>query len=454
MFDQVISGGTVVAADKVQVADVAIDGEKIAAIGQGLSGRSTLDATDKLVIPGGVDIHVHMQMPLPGIISTDTFYSGTKAAAHGGTTTIVDFVAAEGDESLLAALAKRRAEADSAVVGDYALHMTITPEDIPKLDQLPAVVAAGVSTFKLYMAYGFRLTDDQLYQALSAIRDVSGMPVIHAENWDIICALIAENLAAGRTRPHWHPRSRPALMEAEAAGRAIDIANYVGVPLHIFHVSCEAVVERIRQARAAGYPISGETCPQYLFLTQDVYDAPGLDGTLSVCAPPIREQHEQTALWRALAADDLQIVTTDHCPFTRAEKARGRHDYSHIPGGVPSIEMRLAGLFQGVRQGLFSLSRWVDICCTQPARLARLRNKGSLAPGLDADIVIFDPEHQQTISIDSLHEAADWTPYEGLTLNGWPQTVLRRGELIVHDEHFFAEPGSGRYLATTPSSLA
>ncbi|MCA9987088.1 MAG: dihydropyrimidinase, partial [Anaerolineales bacterium] len=447
MYDLVIKGGTVITASNSQQLDVAISGEQIVALGHDLNGRVAIDATGKLVIPGGVDIHVHMQMSLPvGVTSTDTFLSGTRAAAFGGTTTIVDFVAAEPAETLAEATAKRRAEADPQVVGDYALHMTIGPDDIAKLDQLPEVAALGIPTYKLYMAYGFRLTDDQLFHAFSAIRDAGGQPVIHAENWDIICALVAENLAAGRTSPHWHPRSRPASLEGEAAGRAIDIANYVGLPLHIFHVSCADVVARIRAARAAGWPITGETCPQYLFLTQEAYDAPGVAGTLPVCAPPLRPQADQDALWAALAADDLQLVTTDHCPFTRDEKARGLGDFSKIPGGVPSIEMRVAGLYQGVRRGLYSANRWVELCSTAPAQLARLASKGDIAPGYDADLVIFDPDRPVTLSPDSLHEAAGWTPYNGLELTGWPETVLRRGEIVIQNGACLAEPGSGRYL--------
>ena len=447
MYDVVIKNGTVVTASNSQQLDVAVDGEQIVALGHHLNGRTTLDATGKLVIPGGVDIHVHVQMPLPGgVTSTDTFLSGTRAAAFGGTTTIVDFVAAEPGETLVEAAVKRRAEADPQVIGDYALHMTIGPDDIAKLNQLPEVAAAGISTYKLYMAYGFRLTDDQLYHAFRAIREVGGQPVIHAENWDIICALVAENLAAGRISPHWHPRSRPAPLEGEAAGRAIDIANYVGLPLHIFHVSCADVVARIRAARAAGWPITGETCPQYLFLTQDAYDTPGVDGALPVCAPPLRPQADQDALWAALADNDLQLVTTDHCPFTREEKARGLGDFSQIPGGVPSIEMRLASLYQGVRRGLFSASRWVELCCTAPARLARLEGKGDIAPGFDADLVIFDPDRPVTLGPAWLHEAAGWTPYDGQKLTGWPETVLRRGQIIITSGSCLAAPGSGRYL--------
>ena len=246
MYDLVIKNGTVVTATDTFSADIAVDGEQIAAIGRNLTGTNEIDATGKLVIPGGVDIHVHMQMPLPtGVTSADTFFTGTRAAALGGTTAIVDFVDPQPDQALLDALAARRALADPQVAIDYGLHMTLGPSEIAKLDQVADAYAAGCGTFKLYMAYGFRLDDGELLQAFQAIRDAGGLPVVHAENWDVICALVEQNIRAGRTTPHWHPRSRPALLEGEAVGRVIDIATYVGIPLHIFHVSCEAAMQRI-----------------------------------------------------------------------------------------------------------------------------------------------------------------------------------------------------------------
>lgn len=430
MYDLVIKNGTVVTAVSTSQADIGIVGEKITALGVGLSGREEIDAKGMLVIPGGVDIHVHLEMPIGKFTSTDDFSTGTTAAALGGTTTIIDFVEAQPEQPLLEAYRKRYALAKSKSLIDFGLHMTITPTDIPKLDQLPAVAAAGCKTYKLYMAYGHRLTDGELYKAFKAIKEVNGLPVIHAENWDIICALVDENIANGRVSPHWHPRSRPEAFEAEAVHRVIKIADRVGLPIHIFHVSCDAAVQEIKAARARGLPVTGETCPQYLFLSQDSYDRQGVDGALPVCSPPLRPAHEQDKLWRALARHDLQVVSTDHCPFTRAEKATGLSNYSQIPGGVPSIEMRMAGVYQGVVNGRFSLNQWIDLCCTAPAKLVGLHHKGHLAIGYDADIVIFDPEADKTITSQSLHEAADWTPYEGLKLTGWPHTTFVRGKKV------------------------
>ena len=448
-YDLVIKNGRLVTAHASYNADVAIQGERIAAIGQGLSGRREIDASGKLVTPGAVDIHVHLQMPIGNFISSDDFFTGTRAAAFGGTTSVVDFVERQPGQTMLDALTARRALAAPQVVIDYGLHMTIGPNDIARLDELPAVYEAGCGSFKLYMAYGLRLADDQLMRALTAIRGVNGLPVVHAENWDVICALVEENLRDGRTTPRYHPRSRPALMEGEATGRAIDIAALVGTRLHILHVSCGEAAERIAAARARGLPVTGETCPQYLLMTQAVYDRPGVEGALPVCAPPIRYQDAQDALWRALGQGDLQVVTTDHCPFTRVEKETGitLNDFSQIPGGVPGIESRYAAVYsQGVGRGLLTENQWVAACCATPARLARFDRKGDIVVGYDADLVIFDPAREVTLSTDFLHENVDWTLYEGVTLRGWPQTTLSRGRVIVNDGEFVGETGYGRFV--------
>lgn len=447
MFDTVIKNGTIITAYDTIKADIGIDGEKIAAIGHNLTGKKVIDAAGKLVTPGAVDIHVHLEMPIGRFVSTDDFFTGSRAAAVGGTTCIVDFVERQPNETMVEAIAARRALADPKTVIDYALHMTVGPNEIPILEQVPAAFAAGCTSFKLYMAYGLRLNDGELLQALTAVSQTNGIPVVHAENWDIISTMIAQNLAAGRTTPHWHPRSRPAEMEAEATGRVIDIAAMVGTPIHIFHVSCNATVQRIAAARDRGLLVTGETCPQYLFQTWDAYDAPGVDGALPVCSPPIRSQAEQDALWQALSRGDLQMVTTDHCPFTKQEKATGLSDFSQIPGGVPSIEMRFASIYhKGVRSGLLTQNQWVDLCCTTPAKTVGLTNKGHIGIGYDADIVIFDPEMQFTINPESLHEKPDWTIYNNLTLQGWPSTTMCRGQIIVDNDQFWGRPGQGRFV--------
>jgi len=454
--DLVIQNGTVVTADAAFRADVGIRGERIAAVAQQLTGTHTLDASGKLVTPGAVDVHVHMQMPLgSGVRTADDFFTGTRAAALGGTTSMIDFVAAGAEQSLGAALADRRAQADPRVVIDYGLHMTITPPDLAKLDQLPALAEAGCSSVKLYMAYDFHLKDDQLFQALQAARDAGCFPVVHAENWAVIQTLAAQYVAAGHTDPRWHPRSRPAILEGEAAGRVIDMARLLEMPLYIFHVSCAEVVERIACARQRGLPIFGETCPQYLFLTEDRYAQPGVAGAQAVCAPPLRTAADQERLWRALAQNDLQVVSTDHCPFFSADKARGRHDFRQIPGGVPSIETRFALLYSGgVQRGILSPSRWVELCCTSPARLFGLAQKGVIAPGYDADLVIFDPAKRVRLASDVLHEQVDWTPYAGIEVQGWPIVTLSRGEIIAENGTFHGGAGRGQFLVRQPWRLS
>lgn len=466
--DLVIRGGTVVTAFDVFDADVAIDGETIAAVGPELHGRRVLDARGQFVVPGGIDVHVHLGMPIGRFTSTDDFYDGTRAAAFGGTTAVVDFVETAPGETFLEALAARRALADPRVTIDYGLHMTIGPSDIAKLDQVRAARAVGCASFKLYMAYGLRLDDGQLLQALDAVAGAGALAVVHAENWDVITTLIRRNLAAGRTGPHWHPRSRPASLEAEAVGRVIDIAQLVGARVHIFHVSCAAAAERIAAAKAGGLAVFGETCPQYLYLTDAVFDRPGVAGALPVCSPPLRPAADGEALWQSLMDGSLDLVSTDHCPFTPAEKATGleMNDYSQIPGGVPSIEARLALVYHGlvgraVAAGVYSadgdvdgrsrlveaaLRRWVELCSATPAQLHGFNRKGHIAPGFDADIALFDPAREWTISSDSLHETAGWTPYDGLALQGKVTATLSRGEIIVDEGEWLGAPGRGRFV--------
>ncbi len=446
-FDLVIKNGRIVTAETSFNADIGINGETIAAIGENLSGKKEINAEGKLVTPGAIDIHVHLEMPIGNYTSTDDFFTGTRAAAFGGTTAIVDFVETQTNETMLEALRARKALAAQRATIDYGFHMTIGPDDIAKLNQLPAIYDAGCATFKIYMAYGLRLNDGEILQAFQAIKNVGGLPVVHAENWDVITTLIAQNLAKGNTAPHWHPRSRPTLTEGESVGRLINLAEYVGLPVHIFHVGCQDSVDRIADARRRGSPVSAETCPQYLMLDDSVYDRAGVEGALPVCAPPIRPKGEQSKMWRALADNNLQIVTTDHCPFTREEKASGLGNFSTIPGGVPAIESRFNLLYSyGVRAGHFSENRWVDMACTTPAKLAGFTHKGYIAVGFDADLVIFDPQKTMTISPQTLHEKAGWTPYEGIEVTGMPAVTISRGEILVDNGEFLGRAGRGQFV--------
>lgn len=445
MYETVIAGGTVVTAAAVFEADVAVSGEQIAAVGLGLAGERVVDARGCLVIPGAVDVHVHLQMNVGKYTSSDTFQSGTVAAAHGGTTTVVDFVEPAIGESMLAALGERRAEANGQVAVDYGLHMAVPAWQVDHaLDEIPAVMQAGICSFKLYQAYGpLCLDDTRLYAVLKALARYGGLPILHSENGPLIDLLRAEALAAGHIEPIWHARTRPASLEAESVRRAIEVARLAGSPLYIVHVSCAAALEEIVAARQRGQQVLGETCPQYLFLSQDYLE--GAHAKRFICAPPLRTAGDQDTLWGALASGSLQVVSSDHCPFMSAEKV-AESDFVNIPGGVPAIEPRLSLVYQAVRDGRMSLSTWVDRCCSSPARLFKLQDKGQIAPGFDADLVIFDPSRPVELGSDFLHERADWTPYEGRELVGWPRQVLSRGELVVDDGRFLGAPGRGRYV--------
>jgi dihydropyrimidinase len=454
MFDLVIANGTVVTAEATMHADLGIRSGRIAAMGDRLVGLETLDASGLLVLPGAIDEHVHLQMPVGEFASSDDFYTGTAAAACGGTTAVIAFAEPKPDQPLIEALAARRGEADGKVVVDYGLHMTLSRADDETLAQLPASIEAGSATFKLYMAYeGLRLDDGGLLRALSALRIHGGRPLVHAENHHTIAYLTARALAKGRTGPENHPLTRPAIMEAEAIHRLLALARVTGTPLVLAHLSCALGLDEVLAARARGQTVWVETCPQYLLLDEEEYRRPGFEGAKFVMAPPPRTEADRQALWAALAAGEVDTVATDHCPFFyETQKTRGRDDFSRIPGGAPGIETRLALLYtHGVRAGRLTLERWVAACCTEPARRFGLApRKGTLAVGADADVVLFDPERRVRLSYETLHQNVDYCPYEGWELQGYPVTVLSRGEVIVRDGEFVGTAGRGRFLRTDP----
>jgi len=452
-MELVIKNGTLVTPGGIFPADVGIAGERIAALGEDLHGAVELDATDCYVLPGGIDPHVHLQMPVGKYISADDFTSGTIAAALGGTTTVIDFVEPKPAEPLMEALEKRRAKADGRVAIDYSLHMTIPTwhADHPEtLDALPEVVAAGASSFKLYLAYaGLRLDDAQLYRALKSIADAGGLPIMHCENGPVCETLRAQAVARGNTAPIYHALTRPPRQEAEAVSHAIDFAALAGSPLYVVHVSCEEAMLRIQAARVRGEPVYGETCPHYLLLDGLALNRPG--GERLICAPPLRTKEDNEALWGGLAFEDLDVLATDHCPFTAAEKS-GHANFTTIPGGLPSIEARLSLAHHFGQQHWMTLKRWVEVCCTNPARIFGLERKGRIAPGFDADLVIFDPNQWVTLqagvggaSPPTLHEQVDWSPYEELRVQGWPRDVLSQGRVVVRDGEFVGQPGWGQF---------
>jgi dihydropyrimidinase len=447
-MDVVVRNGTLITPGGIIAADVGIVGERITALGEGLRGKVELDATGCYVLPGGVDPHTHLQMPVGDYTSADDFASGTVAAALGGTTTVIDFVEPADGESLLDALATRQAEAEGHTAIDYGLHMTIPTWHAAHPETLGAVaemVAAGVSSFKLYLAYeGFRLDDAQLYRVMKAIAAASGLPIGHCENGPLCDALRAQAVTRGNTSPIYHALTRPSRQEAEAVSRFIDMAALAGSPAYIVHVSCADSMSRIRAARARGEAVYSETCPQYLLLTEAALDQDG--GELLVCSPPLRTEEDNDALWSGLAFGDLDVLATDHCPFTTAEKC-GHADFTTVPGGLPSIEARISLAYHFGQLHGMTPQRWVEVCCTNPARIFGLSRKGQIRPGFDADLAIFDPNHRVTLQAGkTLHERVDWSPYEGMVIQGWPRDVLSRGRLVVRDGEFVGQLGRGHFL--------
>jgi len=454
MFDLVITNGTLVTAEATVPADLAITNGRIAAVGKQLSGQETLDATGMLVLPGAVDEHVHLQMPVGEFTSSDDFYTGTLAAACGGTTSVVDFVEPGAGEPWLEALAKRQREAEDKVAIDYGLHMTVASADAATLAQVPSCITAGVSSFKVYMAYeGLRLDDGGLLATLATLRHHGGRVLVHAENHHAIAYLTAQALARGQMGPENHPLTRPDLMEAEAIHRLLALAGITETALVLAHLSCALGIDEVRAARARGQTVWVETCPQYLLLDEESYQLPRFEGAKFVMAPPVRTERDRDALWAALGAGEVNTVATDHCPFFfESQKMRGRENFARIPGGAPGIETRLPLLYtHGVRTGRLTLERWVEVCCTGPARRFGLApRKGTLAIGADADVVLFDPEQQVTLSVDRLHQNVDYCPYEGWQVRGYPVTVLLRGQVVVRDGEFVGRAGGGHFLHTAP----
>jgi dihydropyrimidinase len=460
-YDLLITNGTLISADTTSHADVAITGKAIAAVlppNHGATAGRILDAAGCYVIPGAVDAHVHMHL-LTGVgYTADDWRIGTSAAALGGVTSIMDFVDTTADESLLDALHKRITEAQDAVI-DYGLHMTIQPDVDPhpdtgkprrvsakRLTQIRTAADAGCHTFKLYMAYpGYQVQDGDLFRAMRMIRDVDGLACIHAENGDVI-EVLRQSVQGDPRSALLHARTRPSINEHEAVTRAVMCAELSGARTLIFHIGCEHSARVVADAKQRGLlNIFGETCPQYLLFTEDMLARE--DGRLWVCAPPLRPQPDQDAMWRRLGDGTLDIVSTDHCPFTLAQKETGATDFRKVPGGIPGVETRLGLLHQyGVRAGRLSLNDWVRVCCTRPAELHGLKHKGRIAAGYDADVVVFDPALRKSLAAHDLHSAIDWSAYEGMECEGWARDVVARGEVIVSDQHLIAAVGRGRFI--------
>jgi dihydropyrimidinase len=459
-MSMLVKNGTVVTAADRYDADIYIDKGVITLIGQGLNlpADTVVDASGKLVLPGGIDVHTHLDMPFGGTTSADDFESGTVAAAHGGTTTVVDFAIQSFGEGLYPAFEGWMQRAEGKAVVDYAFHMIVrelTEQVSGDMDRL--VRHEGVTSFKLFMAYPgvFQVDDATIFKALLKTRENGGLVCMHAENGGVIDTLVQQALRQGHTAPKYHALTRPTRAEGEATGRAIALAEMAGVPIYIVHLSCADALEKVKQARDMGLPAYAETCPQYLFLSYEDYERPGFEGAKFVMSPPLREKWNQDALWKGLAKNDLQVVSTDHCPFCMNEppqKQLGKDDFSKIPNGAPGIETRLMLLWDGgVRAGKISVHRFVEIVATNPARMFGLwPRKGTIAVGSDGDLVLFDAEKETTLSVKTLHMKVDYNPYEGRTVRGGPAVVISRGEVVVDHGELKGKAGRGRFVKRQP----
>jgi len=453
-FDTIITNGRVVTASDTYASDVAIGNGRIVAIGQNLPPENAsriIDAAGKYVLPGGIDVHTHLDMPFGGTTSSDDFETGTRAAAFGGTTTLIDFAIQYKGQTLRTAFDTWMQKASAKAVCDYAFHCIITELADAQLDEMNALVREGVTSFKLFMAYPgvFMLDDGSIFKALRTTATNGGLVCMHAENGNAIDVMVQQALAEGKKAPKYHALTRPTTAEAEATSRAIALAEMAGAPVYIVHLSCNDALEKVREARDRGLPVYAETCPQYLYLSIENFDVPDFEGAKYVFTPPLREKWHQEKLWNGLKTDHLQVVSTDHCPFCfKEQKELGRNDFTKIPNGGPGVEHRMSLIYSGgVAAGRFSVNRFVELVSTTPAKLFGLYpRKGTIAVGSDADLVIFDPNRRHTISAKTHHMRVDYSMFEGIEVMGMPVTVLSRGRVVVESDKFLGRAGTGEFV--------
>ncbi|MGA9769448.1 MAG: dihydropyrimidinase [Blastocatellia bacterium] len=448
-----IKNGRVVTAVDDYTADILVEDDKVSVIGRKLDMEAdkTIDASDRLIIPGGIDPHTHMELPFGGTASSDDFRTGTRAAAHGGTTTIIDFAVQNHGESLIQAVDNWHKKAEGKTAIDYGFHLITTDLPDERVPEMKQLINEGVMSFKLFMAYpGVFLADDAtIFRAMKNAGKAGGLVCMHAENGIVINEIIKHALAEGKTAPKYHALTRPTKAEAEGVHRAIAIAEMADAPVYIVHLSCSDALEEVREARDAGLPAYAETCPQYLFLDYSLYEQEGFEGAKYVMTPPLREKWNQDKLWQGLAGNDLQVISTDHCPFCfKEQKELGRDDFTKIPNGGPGVEHRMSLIYNGgVVGGRISLNRFVELTSTAAAKLFGLfPRKGTIAVGSDADLVIFDPNEEQTISAATHHMNVDYSAYEGMKIQGAVKTVLSRGRVVIEDGKYTGRAGDGEFL--------
>ena len=472
-MQKIIKNGTLITASDTFQADILIEGEQIKAFGADLHspGLEVIDATGKLILPGGVDPHTHFDLPMFGTVSSDDHYTGHKAAAFGGTTTVMDFVPQTGDDAggLQADLAAWRAKADPKAAIDFGFHMNITHFDEKIAAEIPFLVEVGITTLKVFTAYNHRLRlgDGEIFQVMRIAKEHGMLTMLHAENGDIIEVLVAEALAAGHTAPEWHARTRPAWGAVESALRAFSIAAQTEAPLYLVHMNAGGEVDMLHYARERGLPVMGETCPQYLFFSEDDLRRP--DGAKWICSPPMRSAADNARLWEGLEDSIIQTVGTDHCPFffdgtqpiiyegqpiAIPGKELGAADFTKIPNGLPGVGDRLPVLWStAVNPGRLTPNQFVALTSTNPAKIFGLYpRKGALVPGADADLVIWDPQRKVKFGVAMSQQRTDYNLYEGWELTGYPEKVFLRGHLIVDGEQWLGQPGMGKFLKRKPGA--
>ncbi len=453
MFDLMIRNGTIVTPTSMYEADIAVKDQKIAAIGKNLGeAAKVVDATGKYVLPGAIDAHTHLAMPFGGTVSSDDYEAGTRAAACGGTTTVFDYAMQRGEHGILETIEDRRKMADPQVCVDYAFHCCITDLQGGKLlDEWPAAVAYGISSVKCFTVYkkeGMMVTDAEIVQILQKGKETGMLTNVHCENPDVIDLNIDRFLKEGKTSAWYHYLSRPEFVEAEAEKRVIHWAKSLDAPVYIVHLADKEGLDAVTEAKDHGAPIYAETCPQYLQFTCDVYKRP--DGRNFICSPPMKGQESQDALWATIQRGDIDTIATDHCPFQSYEKDWGKDDFTKVPNGCAGVENMFPYMLDAANRGRITFQKVVELCCANPARIFGCTQKGALEPGKDADIVIYDPEKDFTITQDAMHSDSDHTIWEGVKLHGYPVQTYSRGRLVYDNGNFVGEPGWGKFIKREP----